>query len=84
MAKNEGSEAKSSKKWLQVSRRREACMVVSRRPYKDQLGKVSCEAGIVHKWKMKKRRKAGEEGDQMAAQWEGRAKDGGDHGTKKD
>ena len=37
-----------------------SCMVVSRRPYKDQLGKVSCEVGIAHKSKMKKRRKAGD------------------------
>ena len=44
--------------------------MVTRRPYKDQFGKVLCEAGIVHKLKMKKFRKAGEKGDQMAAQWE--------------
>ena len=37
-------------------------MMVSRRPYKDQLGKVSCEAGIVRKSKMKKRMQAGEKG----------------------
>ena len=34
--------------------------MVTRRPYKDLLGKVSREAGIPHKLKMKKRRKAGE------------------------
>ena len=57
----EESGVKSLKKWLQASTRRQACMIVSRRPYKDQLGKVSCEAGSVHKSKKKKkRRKAGE------------------------
>ena len=35
-------------------------MMVSRRPYEDQLGKVSCEAVTVHKSKM----------DQVAAQWD--------------
>ena len=34
--------------------------MVTRRPYKDQLGKVSREAWIAHKLKMQKRRKAGE------------------------
>ena len=49
-------------------------MMVSRRPYKDQLGKVSCKAGIVHKSKMKKRRKAGEKETQIAAQWDDQQK----------
>ena len=62
MEKKEESGAKSSKKWLKVSRKRSACMMVSRRPYKENLGKVLCEAGIAHKSKMKKRRKAGEKG----------------------
>ena len=29
-------------------------MLVTRMPYKDQLSKVSCEAGIAHRLKMKK------------------------------
>ena len=58
----EESGVKSLKKWLQASRGRQACTMVSRRPYKDQLGKVSREVGIVHKSKMKERRKAGEKG----------------------
>ena len=37
-------------------------MMVSRRPYKDQLGKVSCEAGIAHKSKIKKRERNGPDG----------------------
>ena len=53
---------KPRKKWLQASRRRQARLMVSRRPCKDQLGKVSCEAGIAHKSKMQKRRQAGEKG----------------------
>ena len=53
---------KSRKKWLQASRRRQARLMVPRRPHKDQLGKVSCEAGIARKSKMKNRRNAGEKG----------------------
>ena len=44
--------------------------LVTRRPYKDQLGKVSCEAGIVRKSKMKKRRKAGEQGTRWQGRWD--------------
>ena len=58
----EESGVKSLKKWLQASRIIQACMMVLRDPYKDKLGKVSCEAEIVHKSKMKKRTKAGEKG----------------------
>ena len=36
--------------------------MVTRRPHKDQLGKVSSEVGTAHKLKMKKRKKAGEKG----------------------
>ena len=36
---------KSRKKWLQASRRRQARLMVPRRPHKNHLGKVSCEAG---------------------------------------
>ena len=45
---------------VQALRRRQARLMVPRRPHKDQLGKVSCEAGILIKSKMKKRREAGE------------------------
>ena len=33
--------------------------MVTRRPYKDLLGKVLCEAGIVRESKMKRRRRGG-------------------------
>ena len=59
---------KSRKKWLQASRRRQARLMVPRRPHKGQLGKVSCEAGIARKSKMKKEEEPWREGDQMAAQ----------------
>ena len=57
MVKKEGSEATSSKKWLQVSRRRKACMVETRMLCTEQLVNVSCEDGIARRLKMKKRRK---------------------------
>ena len=44
------------------------CMMVSRRSFKEKWGKVSCEAGNAQKSKMKKSKKAGEQGSQMAAQ----------------
>ena len=52
----------SRKKWLQASRSRQARLMVSRRPHNDQLGKVSCEAAIAGRLKMKKRREVGEKG----------------------
>ena len=58
-------------------------MMVTRRPHKDQLGKASCEAGIAHRSKMKKRRKAGKKG----IRWKHsgmKSKNGRCFGTKKD
>ena len=60
MAEKEESGDKSRKKWLKVSRKQPAYMIVSRRPLKERWSKVLCEAWIAHKSKMKKRRKAGE------------------------
>ena len=42
----EESEVNSLKKWLKASSKRSVCMTVSRRPYKETRGKVSCEAAM--------------------------------------
>ena len=56
----EESGVKSLKKWLQASRRRQACMMVSREPHK--VGKVFMRSWVLFTRSWRER-------DQMAAQW---------------
>ena len=58
-------------------------MMVKRMTSKDQLRKVSCEAGTAHRLKMKRRGKLAKMGPNGSIVG-GRAKIGGDLGTKKD